>query len=365
MIHRAAERGVMRIVHVTLGLDVGGQEKLLVEFARHADRRRFDLHFVSLTTRGTLAGDLEECGWSVRALGAHPGLRPGIICQLAKLFHRLRPDVVHTHDDRPNIYSVPATKLSGVRRVIHTRHHQGTSLSKRQAFLVRLVSLGNDRFVCISHDSARVAIAQGIARRRVAVIRNGIDLDRFACRGPDPAGPAVLVARLAPEKDIGTLLRATALIVGQRPDFRLQIAGDGVCRPDLEALSAQLGLPNYVRFLGTVRDVPNLLTGARLFVLSSVSEGISLTLLEAMARGLPVVATRVGGNPEVVADGETGLLVPARDPGELANAVLGLWGQADACARMGLASRQRVERYFDVRRMVAHYEELYLAGPSA
>jgi glycosyltransferase involved in cell wall biosynthesis len=350
----------MKIAHVTLGLDVGGQEKLLVEFARHADRRFFDLHFISLSTRGVLAIDLEECGWPVTALEAPAGLRPRITCKLAKLFRRLRIDVVHTHDDRPNIYGAPAAKLAGVRRVIHTRHSQGTSLSNRQSLLVRLASLGNDRFVCISHDSARLAVCHGIARRRVAVLHNGIDLARFAYHGPDLTGPAVLVARLAPEKDIATLLHAVSLIVSQRPDFRLEIAGDGICRPEVEALSRQLRLTDHVHFLGAVRDVPALLSRARLFVLSSITEGISLTLLEAMACGLPVVATRVGGNPEVVADGETGLLVPPRDPGALANAVLGLWGQADTCARMGLAGRQRVEQHFDVRRMVADYEALYV-----
>jgi glycosyltransferase involved in cell wall biosynthesis len=345
---------------VTLGLDVGGQEKLLVEFARHADRRRFDLHFISLSTRGVLAADLEACGWPVAALEAPAGLRPGIIYQLARLFRQLRIDIVHTHDDRPNIYGVPAVYLSGVRRVIHTRHSQGIGLSKRQAFLVRLAALGNDHFVCISHDSARLAIRQGISARRVRVLHNGIDLDRFACYGPDPAGPAVLVARLAPEKDVGTLLHAAALIVRERHDFRLHIAGDGVCRPELEALAAQLGLTGYVTFLGAVRDIPTLLARARLFVLSSLTEGISLTLLEAMARGLPVVATDVGGNPEVIAEGETGLLVSPRDPGALANAMLGLWTQVDTCARMGLAGRQRVEKQFDVRRMVADYETLYV-----
>jgi glycosyltransferase involved in cell wall biosynthesis len=350
----------MRVAHVTLGLDVGGQEKLLVEFARHADRGRFDLHFVSLSTRGVLAADLEACGWPVTALESPSGLRPGIIYKLTKLFRQLRIDVVHTHDDRPNIYGVPAAYLAGVRQIIHTRHSQGTSLSKRQAFLVRLAALGNDRFVCISDDSARLAIRRGISARRVKVLHNGIDLDRFTCCGPNPIGPAVLVARLAPEKDVGTLLHAAALIIRERHDFRLHIAGDGVCRPELEALAAQLGLKGYVTFLGAVREIPALLARARLFVLSSITEGISLTLLEAMARGLPVVATRVGGNPEVVADGETGLLVSARDPGALANAMLGLWAQADIGVRMGLAGRQRVEQHFDVRRMVADYETLYV-----
>ena len=193
----------------------------------------------------------------------------------------------------------------------------------------------------------------------MAVLHNGIDLEQFAFNGPDPAGPAVLVARLAPVKDVDTLLRAAALIVEQRPDFRLEIAGDGPCRGALEALRDQLRLGEQVRFLGGVRDVPRLLTRARLFVLSSLTEGVSLTLLEAMARGLPAAATAVGGNPEVVAAGETGLLVPPRDPAALAAAVLHLWTQPEEAAAMGRAGRARVEQHFDVRRMVAEYEAMY------
>ncbi len=353
---------MLRVVHLTLGLDVGGQEKLLVEFARHADRARFHLHFVSMTTRGALAGDLEACGWPVTALQAPQGLRPSLVVRLARLFRALRADVVHTHDDRPNIHGAPAACLAGARRVIHTRHSRGMHLSRRQHWLVRLVSLCNDRFVCISHDSARQAVAHGISPRRVVVLPNGIDLERFAHTGPDPAGPAVLVARLAPEKDIGTLLEATSRLAGTCPDFRLEIAGDGPCRGELEAQAARLGLGQRVRFLGVVHDVPALLARARLFVLSSLTEGISLTLLEAMARGLPVVATAVGGNPEVIEAGSTGLLVPARDPAALADAVARLWTQPESCPRMGEAGRRRVERLFDVRRMVADYEALYRQG---
>jgi glycosyltransferase involved in cell wall biosynthesis len=354
-------RRLLNIVHVTLGLDVGGQEKLLVEMARHADRTRFHLHVVSLTTRGVLAGDIEACGWPVTALGASEGLRPAIIARLARLFRRLRADVVHTHDDRPNIYGAPAGKLAGC-RVIHTRHHQGTRLSARQRWLVRLISHFDDRFVCISDDSAKWAVRQGIPRRKVRVQLNGIDLARFAYSGSDPGGPAVLVARLSPEKSIDTLLRAVPIILATCPDFRLEIAGDGPRGVALHGLAAELRLGDRVRFLGTVRDVPALLARARLFVLSSLTEGISLTLLEASARGLPIVATAVGGNPEVVADGLTGVLVPAASPDALAEGVLRLWSEPELRARMGNAGRLRVEERFDIRRMMTAYESMYPPG---
>ena len=117
-----------------------------------------------------------------------------------------------------------------------------------------------------------------------------------------------------------------------------------------------------MRFLGEVEDVPAVLQRARAFVLSSVSEGISLTLLEAMARGLPIIATRVGGNPEVVADGQTGWLVPAGDPASLAQAIVRLWREPEAGRQMGQAGRQRVEHHFEIGRMVADYEALYLGA---
>ena len=349
----------LNVVHVTLGLDVGGQEKLLVEMARHTDRSRFRLHVVSLTTRGVLADEIEAAGCPVTALEARQGLRPAIVVRLARLFRRLRADVVHTHDDRPNIYGAPAGKLAGC-RVIHTRHSQGTMLSRRQRWLVRLVSAFDDRFVCISDDSARWAVRQGVSRRKVCVRFNGIDLTRFAYSGSDPAGPAVLVARLSPEKSIDTLLRAVPLILATCPDFRLEIAGDGPTRAALHSLASELRLGDRVRFLGTVKDVPALLARARLFVLSSLTEGVSLTLLEASARGLPIVATAVGGNPEVVEDGVTGLLVPASSPDALAGGVLRLWDEPALRTQMGRAGRLRVEERFDIRRMMAAYERLYL-----
>jgi glycosyltransferase involved in cell wall biosynthesis len=168
-----------------------------------------------------------------------------------------------------------------------------------------------------------------------------------------------MVARLSPGKDVGSLLHALAILSKERPSIQLAIAGDGPCREELQQLSSTLGLGGRVRFLGNVQNVPALLADASLFVLPSLSEGISLTLLEAMARGLPVVATRVGGNPEVVIDGETGLLVPAQSPRELAAAIGRIAGDWDQGRQMGLAGRKRVERHFDIRRMVASYHYLY------
>jgi glycosyltransferase involved in cell wall biosynthesis len=355
-----SDRRRLRVAHVSWGLNMGGLEKLLVEFARHTDPTRFDLRFISLTERGTLAADLERLGWPVTALEEPDGLRPGLVLRLAQAFRKCGADVVHTHDERPLLYGAAGARLARVRRIIHTRHGQKARNSRRQVFLFRLAAGLADRVVCVSDDAAALTIREGVSPKRIYTIRNGIDLARFAYTGPVASGPVVTVARLSPEKDVATLVRAAAIVVRESPSFRLEVAGNGVCMPALQGLTAELGLEEHVRFLGEVRDVPALLGRASLFVLPSVEEGISLTLLEAMARGLPVVATRIGGNPEVVAEGETGLIVPARDPETMAGAMLRFLGDAEGARRMGLAGRRRVERYFDVRRMVAAYEALYL-----
>jgi glycosyltransferase involved in cell wall biosynthesis len=338
---------------------MGGLEKLLVEFARHADRSCFDLHFISMGHRGILADDIEAAGWPVTALDEPTGLHPALTLRLARLLRRLGTDVVHTHDERPHLYCTPAGRLVGVARVVHTRHGRALNVSTRQRFLVRLAALGVDDFVCVSHDIARLSIDHGIPARKVTTIWNGVGLDGFPYRGPCASGPAVIVGRLNPEKDHPTLLRAVARVARAEPSFRLEIAGDGPCRDQLYRLAGELSLAGNVRFLGPVRDVSGLLARARLFVLSSLSEGISLTLLEAMASGLPVVAMRVGGNPEVVAHGQTGYLVPTADPDALAAALLQLWHDPEAGRRQGAAGRRRVEQQFDVRGMVAAYEALY------
>jgi glycosyltransferase involved in cell wall biosynthesis len=349
----------LRIFHITGCLDVGGQEKLLVEFARHADRRRFALHFVSLAGRGPLASDLESLGWPVTTLDAPRGLRPILVLRLARLFREA--DVIHTHNDRPLIYAAPAARLARVRRVVHTRHGRGVGISQRQRFLANVAARMTDRYVCVSTDCARLAIAQGLSATRVETMHNGIDTRRFAFSGSRAGGPAVIVARLSPEKDIATLLRATAIVARSRPAFRLAIAGDGPCLTELRTLATELKLDERVEFLGMVRDVAGLLHRASMYVLSSLSEGVSLTLLEAMACGLPVVATRVGGTPEVVTE-RTGLLVPPGDPAALATALVRIAADRMLGERLGRAGRRHVEELFDIRRMVADYERMYVGA---
>jgi sugar transferase (PEP-CTERM/EpsH1 system associated) len=351
-----------RVIHVSVGLHMGGMEKLLVEFARHADRTRFDLQFVSLTTKGEAAEEIESLGWPVTALDQPPGIELATSVRLAKLFRRLRPSVVHTHNTKPLLYAVPVAHLLGVPTIIHTRHGQCHGATRRQSFMFNLASSWVDNIVSVSDDSTRLAQQQGLPREKLATIHNGIDLSMFPQAGPARAGPALYVGRLSPEKDLVTLLQAAAIVASQDPSFRLNLAGAGTILPDLQSMTAQLGITDRVAFLGQTKNVAAALAGASLFVLSSLTEGISLAVLEAMACGLPVVATAVGGNVEIVVDGETGLLVPPSSPAALAEAILKLHRQPDLALRMGQAGRKRVETQFDSRKMVERYESLYLPG---
>lgn len=358
----------IRVLHIALQIETGGMEKLLVEFARCANRNQYDLRFLSIERCRSIADEILAQGWPIETLAERPGLRPRLVLRLAKIFREVRPDIVHTHNTKPLIYAGPAARMAGVRRIVHTRHGQRFGASRSETTLFRLASYTADRIVTVSHDSARLSRDEGIASNKITTIWNGINVERFNYLGPQIAGPAIMVGRLSPEKDVESLIRAVAIITREEPSFRLQIAGDGERMPDLRRLAADLGVEGAVRFLGEVQDIPALLARASLFVLSSLTEGISLTLLEAMARGLPVVATRVGGNTEVVSEGQTGLLVSAQSPPELAAAMLSLYRDPAARRSMGKAGRSRVELHFEVRRMVAEYERLYLRlldpGPS-
>lgn len=352
-----------RVMHVVLGTQVGGMEKLLVEFAKFADRGRFDLAFTSLQTRGGIANEIEACHWPVYELGKQPGLRPGVVWKLAAQLRRDRTQVVHTHNTSAFIYGVLAGKLACVQRIVHTRHGQRFGASNRQTLLFRMLSKLVYRIVSVSEDGSRLSALEGVSPDRLCTILNGIDLRSFGFVGATAYGPAVIVARLSKEKDLVSLIHAVAIVMQTAEDasrFSLKIVGDGSERTHLEALSKQLGLTRCIEFLGQQSNVEEILALASMFVLPSLTEGISLTLLEAMACGLPVVATRVGGTTEVVVDEVTGLLVPPGCPKAMAAAIVRLHRDPHLSQRMGELGRQRVEQKFSVESMVRAYEELYL-----
>jgi glycosyltransferase involved in cell wall biosynthesis len=352
------------VVHLVLSLNIGGLEKVVYDLARCAPRESLATRVLCLGEIGALRAEFESAGVRVESLGIHGTGAVRSIRAVARRLREWKPDVLHTHNAAPHIVGALAAKLSGVPVVINTRHGKHGVEGWKNRLGNRFAAWLTHRMVAVSASTAEAARAiDRIPESRLEIIRNGVDLDLYQQRNTLPGGrvlKAIHAARLDhTTKDQRTLLRAVRLVVDQEPGFRLDIVGDGADRTVLEALCDELRLRSHVTFLGFRHDVHKLLPQADLFVLSSVTEGLPMTLLEAMAAGLPVVSTDVGGVSELVTRNETGLLVPAQSPEALAGAIQALLRDPERAERMGRAGRRRVEETFDIRRVAARYEQLY------
>jgi glycosyltransferase involved in cell wall biosynthesis len=285
------------------------------------------------------------------------------LVELYRLFRRERPLVVHANSSKAGVLGRLAAFAARVPVRFFTVHGwafkaHGGIVSKAYLWADRLMSPLTTTTICVAHGERAAGLRAHTCRAsRTVVIHNGVALD-VPRRRPHP-GPVILlsVGRLRAPKDFLTLVRAVAAL--EPGSARLLIAGDGPDRPALEAEIDRLGLGEHVVLLGTRDDVPELLAGADVFVLSSDSEGLPMSVLEAMATGLPVVASAVGGVPEAVSASETGTLVPARDSAALAEALRRLVADPALRERFGEAGRRRAEREFSLERFEREHLELY------
>jgi L-malate glycosyltransferase len=361
---------VCQVLH---SLGVGGAEVLAVRLARQlGDHYRFV--FACLDELGPLGEQVRSEGIPVHVLGRRAGLDGRCVWRLAQLLRREGAALVHAHQYTPYSYATAARLLCRRPPVLFTEHgrHFPDLPKRRRIWANRLLLQRRDRLVGVGQVVKNALVAnEGFSPERVGVIYNGIDLTAYEGAAPDRAairrdmgvGPGdfviLLVARLDYLKDHATALRAFDLVRRERPDARLILVGDGPERDAVERRVADLGLGESVRLLGLRRDVPRLVRAADVFLLTSISEGIPLTVLEAMAAEVPVVATRVGGLSEVVEDGQTGLLAPAGDAASLAAHVLRLAGDPGLRGELARRGRRRVEDLFSEERMVAEYRGLY------
>ncbi len=362
---RAADPRV-QVVHLVLGLNVGGLEKVVYDLVRCFDQDLFAVRVLCLEEIGAWGPKFEALGIPVESLNTTNRKILGRVAAVARRLRDLRPDVLHTHNPAPHLVGAIAARLSGVPVVVHTKHGRNYPRNRKWVLANRIASTLTNKVIAVSQDAAEVALQiERIGTKKVETIWNGVDLTRFSVRGSTPPGAsrrAIHVARISyPDKDQRTLLAAVRIVADAEPDFTIDLVGDGPDRADLEAYCDELQLRRNVKFIGFRDDVHECLSQAGFFVLSSVTEGVSLTLLEAAASGLPIVATRVGGNSEVVAHEETGILVPPQSPTALAGAMLEMLRHPQRAVQMGLAGRRRIENHFDLRRAVARYEQLYLS----
>jgi len=293
--------------------------------------------------------------------------------RLAAVLRKLNPDIVHSRN-WGCVDAVVAARLAGIRVSIHGEHGRDAAdpqgLNSRRRLIRRMLSPLVTRFVTVSDDLRRWLVDYvGIRADKVLRIHNGVDLDRFSVGERDEGRKALglastdvvagAVGRLDPVKDHATLLEAFARIPDRPPNWKLVIIGEGALRPQLEARVARLDLEGCVHLLGERSDVPLLMKGLDLYVISSIAEGISNTLLEAMSTGLPVVATRTGGNPELAEEGRNAKLVAVGDADAMSCALSEYLQDSELRARDGRASRQRIIESFTLERMADEYDRLY------
>jgi glycosyltransferase involved in cell wall biosynthesis len=287
------------------------------------------------------------------------------LVELVRLIRRVRPDIVHAHSSKTGVLARFAAALCRVPAIMFTAHGWAFKAEpgvKSRAYLLadRLAARLTSRVICVSETERREGLAAGTCvEARTVVIRNGVDASLFPVRQhADVARPRIVsLGRLKAPKDFPTLLAALALL--RDVPFEVVIVGDGPERGRLEGEAHRLGLSGVVTFAGERHDVPAFLGEADCFVLSSTSEGMPLSILEAMAAGLPVVASDVGGVSELVAEGTTGSLVPPSDPEALATALRPLLTDAGLRAQLGTNARAEIESNFDVSRVRREHMTLY------
>ena len=364
------------VCHVLHSLNVGGAEVLAANLARRL-QDRFRLMLVCLDELGPLGEQLQREGFQVVVLGRRRGVDWGCMRRLAACCRDEHVQLIHAHQYTPFFYATASGLFRRRPPVLFTEHGRwfpDYPCAKRILFN-RLMLRPRDRVVGVGKSVRHALIHnEGIRSDRVGVIYNGINIATFA-NGDGPTAVRsqvrrelgvndddlilLQVARLDALKDHLTAIRALERVSKHWPNVKLLLAGEG---PEQSGIASEIhdrNLESHVLFLGSRSDVPRLLHAADIFLLTSVSEGIPLTVIEAMAAELPVVATRVGGVPEVVEEGATGWLATAGSDLELADAVLRLAESIPLRKQMGTAGRQRAESMFSDVQWISSYARLY------
>jgi glycosyltransferase involved in cell wall biosynthesis len=361
---------MLRVLQLIPTLDRSGAEKQMVVLARGLPRDRFEVEVAALTRLGPLEADLRAAGVPVTLVGKRLKADPIALARLARFLKAKRFDVLQTWIFAANVYGRLAARVAKTPVVVTNEMAVDLWKGRAQRAIDRRLASWTDRVVGNSKAVVDFYRRVGIPGGKLVCIPSGIEdasptTDPAEVRRslgvPIDAPVAIFVGRLAAQKAVDDLITALDLLQHVRPGLRTWIVGDGPLRPRLEeaARAFRLDLDGRVRFLGHRDDVPSLLAAADLLVLPSLYEGLPNVVLEAMQRGKPVVATAAPGTTEVVADGETGLLVPLRRPTDLARAIRTVIDDPDLARRLGDAGRARVAAEFRAATMVEQFAELY------
>ena len=368
-----------KILRVITWLPVGGIERRLVALLPRLDRERFDVSVVCIRQRGPLADELEAAGIPVSVIPFRSRWDPRGLWELMRLMRDRKIDLVHAHMYRSNVPATVAGKFAGVRAIWGQIHNVDTWDSSRQLFTDRFLAKFRTGMIGVSERVRRDVVQHlQLPPERVRVIYNGIELERYAAararrkalRLRERIAPENIVflfaARLVEQKRCADFIEAFTNLQNREggENLRAWIMGAG---PLNEALRRQACLsphPGSIHFLGERNNVEDFMAAADIFVLPSTREGFSNALVEALASGLPCVATDVGGNAEAVRDGIEGRIVPPRSVPQLQAAMESLWRDEPQRAAMSQAAIARADE-FSIARMIRNTEQLYLESLEA
>jgi lipopolysaccharide/colanic/teichoic acid biosynthesis glycosyltransferase/glycosyltransferase involved in cell wall biosynthesis len=383
----ASPDGPVKVLRVIARLNVGGPAIHVINLTRGLDPTRFDSTLVTGTEN---PGEGSMLDLAIER-GVEPVVIPEIVGQLTlkprdlkalialyRLIRRERPQIVHTHAAKPGVLGRVAARLAGVPVVVHTFHghilrgYYGTAMSWLLCRMERMLAGLSDRIIAVSEQVKQDLVRYGVARpEKICVIPLGLELDAFldsqAHRGAfrrelgigDDVPLVGIVGRIFPIKNHRLFLEAAARVAGKEPTARFVVVGDGTLRSEMEALGRQLDLGARITFTGWRRDLPRVYADLDVLVVSSDNEGTPVSAIEAMASGCPIVATRVGGLPDLVEDGTIGHLVPPGDAEAMAEGILGLLRDEDRARRMGSSARERVQDRYRAERLCRDIETLY------
>ncbi len=363
----------IKLLTMLTNFHIGGTERQVTNLALRLDSSRFDLHLACLRNSGELLQEIEtlRVPKPVFEIGSLYGLKTA--WQALRFAHYVRKNriqIVNSYGFYPNVFAVVAAKFGGAGVVIASIRDRGDILTPAQRRFQKIVCRLADCVLVNAEAIRETLIAQGYDPAKIVVIRNGIVLSRYQRTErsarirrelgiPADSPIVIMFSRLNRMKGAEYFLEAARNVARVCPGVRFLIVGDGANRRDLEQRAASLDLNDLAIFTGFRTDVQDLLAESAISVLPSLSEGLSNSLLEAMAAGIPVIATKVGGNPEIIEDGVSGLLIPPRDANSLEQATVALLKNPARAQRMGEAGFRRVAELFSVERSVAEVESLY------
>lgn len=355
----------IHILHVIHKLSMGGLENGLVNLVNGLSADRYRHTLLSLTTQDGFIKRIRNPDVRVIEFNKKPGPLLASLLPLYSMISELAPDIIHTRNYSTIECQLPAF-FARVPYRIHSEHGRDSDdiigLSQKKKWIRKSLSPLIHQYVALSKDLEKYLIQHvGIPSHKIKQIYNGVNLKRYYPQDlkNDQSLIVLTAGRLTPVKDIPTLLKAFALLQKEMPNAQLWVAGDGPERSALEQLTHHLQLQEQVRFLGQREDLSQLMAQANIYVQSSLFEGISNTLLEAMASGLPIVATEVGGNSELIMHRQHGFLVPKKAPIQLADAMISVASSPGLKRQLAHASRLRAQTYFDLNSMIEQYDALY------